>query len=127
MMQTGGLNPTGIWSFNMNFEVLELGRTGVAALGGNELIAFLPGVTESVCRRLSLEGGIITSPIDALPIVAAATNALVQENITALTYYAGTSNVTLDNANVLRRKPFGCFQGTSGTGPYVFYTVVLER
>lgn len=127
MMQAGGINEDGEWAFNMNFEVPELGRTTVAGLSGNELIAFLPGVTESVCTRLNLEAGIIASANVVNPSTpAAVTQTLVEQNITALTYYASTSSVELDSAtDDFTRQPFGCF--TLSTGQHVFYTVILER
>lgn len=128
MMQTGGINEDGQWSFNMNFEVPELGRTGVGGLNGNELIAFLPGVTQSVCTRLNLEANIIASSITDNPVTpVGVTQTLVEENIAALTYYTtSTSNVELDSAgDDFTRQPFGCFE--LSTGPYVFYTVILER
>ncbi len=128
MMQTGGINPTGRWSFNMNFEVPELGRSDTN-LTGNELIAFLPGVTESVCTRLNLEAGVLNSPVDTIPFVVGATQTLVEENITNVTYYTtSTSNVELDSTgNDFTRQPFGCFRSVNASGPFVFYTVILER
>lgn len=127
VMAQGGVNPDGTWFINMDFEVPGLGRSA-AALSGNELIAFLPGITESVCTRINLEAGILDLPTEANPAVAGTLTGggagTVDKNIGDLTDY-GSSNVTLDSAgNDLTGQPFGCF--TNG-GNNILYTVILER
>lgn len=132
MMQSGGVNPTGQWYINMDFEVPELGRTGVAQLAGNELIAFLPGITESVCTRINMEANIIASPAVANPQMAATllggAAGDVDRNLDLLTDY-GTNDSTLDTAaNDFTRQPFGCFEDvTANPRNFVLYTVILER
>jgi hypothetical protein len=127
VMQVGGANPTGVWSINMDFEVGELGRTA-AGNTGNELIAFLPGITTSVCTRINLEANIIASPADSNPAfgsdVTGTADGDVGKNITLLTQY-GTTNVSVPSA--LDGFPFGCFTTGSGDGVNVLYTVILER
>lgn len=139
MMQSGGVNPTGRWYINMNFEIPELGRTNIAGLQGNELIAFLPGITESVCTRINLEANIINSPAVANPDIGGVdlmggTNADVDYNLDLLTDY-GSNNAILDNDTAapydgdFARHPFGCFHNNNGgaTEPFIMYTVILER
>ncbi len=141
VMQIGGVNETGVWYINMDYEVPNLGRTSVAGVSGNELIAFLPGITESVCTRINLEANIITNPTTPNPIIG---NAMVgtagagaEKNISLLEHYttdipAGALGI-LDTATTtpfgdLAGQPFGCFQDNGGgTQPYVLYTVILER
>lgn len=133
VMQTGGINPTGIWYVNMDFEVPNLGRNA-AGITGNELTAFLPGITESVCTRINLEAGISASPADLNPVIgtdfSGGGNGNFDKNIGVLADYVAAQNTQLDNAgNDFTSQPFGCFNnGTgAGTGDYVMYTVLLER
>ena len=132
MMQSGGINETGQWYINMDFEIPELGRTAVANLAGNELTAFLPGITESVCTRINLEANILTNPTTPNPQLASSVlggaAGDVDRNLNVLTDY-GSSSVTLDSAaNDFTRQPFGCFEDvTANPRNFVLYTVVLER
>jgi len=130
VMQTGGINTTGVWSINMDFEVPNLGRNATG-ISGNELIAFLPGITESVCTRINLEANIIDLPTDANPSISdnltGTADGNVGKNIEDLPDY-GTTSVSLGTnitpANALDGQPFGCF---ATNGENVLYTVILER
>ena len=129
VMQTGGVNTAGTWYINMDFEVPQLGRSA-ASIAGNELIAFLPGITESVCTRVNLEAGVIASATTANPafgsnVITGNVAGSVQRNIGLLTHY-GTSNVQFPAA--FTRQSFGCFSNAAvTTGPFVMYVVLLER
>lgn len=128
VMQTGGDNTDGVWFINMDFEVPGLGRSATN-IAGNELIAFLPGITDSVCTRIDLEAGIIELPTDTNPAVPGTLTGggtgHVDKNISTMADYVATSNVELDSAtDDLTGQPFGCF--TNG-GQNVLYTVILER
>ena len=135
MMEQSGSNPTGQWYFNMDFEIDDLGRTGVAGVGGNELIAFLPGVTESVCSRINQEAGIIASAAVSNPAITGdvygGSNGDVDFSYTAVADVASATNIDLGEATVgsasLSAQPFGCFQNTGSGNEYVFYAVLLER
>jgi hypothetical protein len=132
MMQAGGANAAGAWFINMNFEVPELGRTTIPGIAGNELIAFLPGITESVCTRINLEANIIASSAVANPVLASTVLGAAADdadfNITLLSHYNSAGNRELDTTgNHFTRQPFGCFEDSSGSGTYVLYTVILER
>ena len=138
MMQAGGTNPTGQWFINMDFEIPELGRTSVAGLTGNELIAFLPGITESVCTRINLEANIIANPSIANPVIGAdlsgGATGDFDRNLNLLSDY-GSNSAILDNDTTapfdgdFARQPLGCFENGTGAGDdnYVMYTVILER
>jgi hypothetical protein len=138
MMDTNGGNTAGRWFFNYEYEVPNIGRTpGDADVSGNELIAFLPEITESVCTRINIEANIMASTIDTIPVVTfdatsggfvappgngvgAYKNILTSGDVTP----AGT--VALDNtAGDLTGQPFGCFRDSNGS--HVLYSVLLER
>ena len=133
----------GEWFFNMNFEVPELGRSSASSPVGNELIAFLPGVAESVCTRINQEAGILTDPRQTNPTSSTdyatgnvltgydfniddpATDIPSDETNISITALTGTSDVPGYGTDVLDGKPYGCFKNSDGTA--VFYTVILER
>jgi hypothetical protein len=131
VMQTGGVNEDGTWYLNMDFEVPELGREADANTAGNELIAFLPGITESVCTRINVEAGVIGSSTTANPtfgsdVVNGDVNGSVQKNINLLTDY--NYNNEVDFPVAFTGQPLGCFHNnTGGSEPFVMYVVVLER
>ncbi len=135
MMEVNGVNEEGRWYFNMDFEVENLGRDVPGSITGNELIAFLPGITESVCTRLNLEAGIINSPAALNPelgtdVVDDDNDGSVQKNIEDVaTDYSATTSVVINNtAEDFTRQTFGCFHNNNGGAePYVFYSVILER
>jgi hypothetical protein len=131
VMQVGGGNTDGEWFINMDFEVPNLGRNVTASLNGNELIAFLPGITESVCTRINLEASVIALPTDTNPVISTDLNGTASgdtgHNIDALSDYTATSISLGDNvtpANALDNRPFGCF---TTNGVHTLYTVILER
>lgn len=113
----------GVWSFNMDFEVTGLGATGTAGLPDNELIAFLPNITESVCQKINDEAGIAGIPVTANLSASYTKN---QEDDYA---WASVGSIDLDSTagGDLHGKAFGCFQNASTTGEYVFYSVLYER
>lgn len=141
------LNPgeDGRWFFNMEFEVPGIGLSRENSSAGNELIAFLPGVTDSVCRRINMEAGITNNLMADIPT---SSNLIASDEQTA-----GSVNINMERqhstgngenysvpddevvlsatlgsgtANVLAGMPFGCFRSGSG-GKLVFYSILLER
>lgn len=128
MMAGSGPNPTGRWAFNMRAQIQDVGITDAADNAGNDLIAFLPGVSENICRRLDVEAGIITGTA-AVP----AGPAYTPDPTDALDYmkddYAGppaTPNVVIGAAGstAFQGQPFGCYVNA---GVYVYYHVLVER
>lgn len=126
LMEDG--NP-GVWTFNMNFELVGLGAVGTG-LTGNELIAFLPNVTESVCRKVNEEAEIplITGTVN-VPVTADNMTA-IQDNQDSAFDISTVDNTTLTATSTptdaLDGKAFGCFRNTA-TGAYVFYNALYER
>ncbi len=128
-----GLSPLN-WTFNAEFDVPGIGQNGA---GGNDVIAFLPGVSAGVCKQVNEElGVIVTSCTGAggsmpggVPKVANATNTLVDTN--AVTGYVFPLTDRPDMVGpagcttVFDRQASGCFADT--TDRFVFYSVLLER
>jgi len=128
-MRSGGVNTDGEWTYNMDFEVPEIGVSATGA-GGNDLIAFLPGVTEAVCQRINAEAGISANVSDAPPTTADL-SATYDLNMVddGTTDYSITGNVTLTAtpANSLDGHPFGCFENVADSNTFVYYHVLNER
>ena len=119
----------GTWSFNANFFVPQI---GIDTAGGNDVIAFLSGVSSGICAQANTELGVVTTGCTASPTAgvprsdAAVTNANIIQNMnTAYTFPAGPG-VALQCAagTAFTRQPSGCFYDGAN---YVFYSVLLER
>lgn len=131
-VMSANMAPT--WYYNGNFEITGIGQDGT---GGNDLIAFLPGVTIGVCRRLNEELGIpltgtLNAPDNNVPVVAATNNLIEDTHILGDTFptSAGANVISNDGgvANAFLGQPAGCFLDTDlNGGSFVFYSVLLER
>lgn len=113
----------GDWTFNMEFEVTGLGSS-VAGFDGNELIAFLSGVTSDVCEKINDEAAVTGIPVTA--------NLSASYNINQIHSYNSLTtagNVDLDSTagGDFHGRAFGCFQNQNTSGEFVFYNVLYER
>lgn len=133
MMSTDGGNTTGTWFYNMEFEVPEIGISSADNTSvGNDLIAFLPGVSLAVCQRINVESGVTSSINDSPPIIATsfAGGAAGDYDFNMTNAYTVPVNrdETLDNAGTdLTGHAFGCFENVASSGIYVYYHVINER
>lgn len=120
----------GAWHFNANFEIPQL---GTSAAGGNDLIAFLPGVSQAVCRRLNEEYGITPggAPTFAgIPNFNATTDADVDDD-----HVEGEALPAVDKEDINNGdddfvgEPFGCFYDSTraANNRFVYYHVMIER
>lgn len=118
----------GEWHFNSNFEIAQIGLSGS---GGAELIAFLPGLSVGVCRRINRElgiGGAAGTP----PVYSGLSESVYEQTIALGALTQATTQTTFqDTASEtfppdLNGRPFGCFQNTTDD-EYVYYHVLLER
>ena len=128
IMESGNAGP---WVFNADLEVPEIGTDGV---GGNDVIAFLIGIKQSICSKINVEYGLASTP----PVLAAdlsGTSAgdygrrMYDDGGTDYTFPAGdatAANDIDDGAGAFDGQPFGCFQN-AGAGDYVYYHVIVER
>ncbi len=114
-------NP-GEWTFNMDQEVVNISTTA-AGTDGNEVIAFLSGITSSICDRLNTELGIPTGQYTASTLSIADNMEEGDTPVAAVNTIGGGAN---DSG--LAGQPYGCFQnGGNTTQPYVYYHVLLQR
>lgn len=114
----------GEWFFNAELEVPDI---GLSDEGGNEIIAFLPGLRKSICLKINEEYGIGAK----IPQLTSSRKSEYTERM----YDDGSSDYEIPDDNVpdiddgagsFDGQPFGCFKDGTG-GDYVYYHVVLER
>lgn len=123
-------NSAGTWYYNGNFEVGEIGQAGA---GGNDLIAFLPGVGQGICRKLNEELGVTisgTPTFVGIPDMNVTTDADISDTHLVADTFPTTDRQDLSGTgSSLTGKPSGCFyDSTLAAGSqFVFYAVVLER
>ncbi|MCB1782475.1 MAG: hypothetical protein KDI13_00620 [Alphaproteobacteria bacterium] len=116
-------NP-GNWAFNGELEVPDIGTAGA---NGNEIIAYLVGIKQAICRKINQEHGLGAT----IPVLSADRST----EYTTRMYDDGTTDYSLpttdvpdidDGSGSFDGKPFGCFQNAGG-GDYVYYHVIVER
>ena len=119
----------GVWFYNANFDIPEIGTDGS---GGNDIIAFLPNITQAVCRQINEEfsidttGCTLTSGIPNLNT----NGADVRDNFETGDTFPVADEPDLQGAGggcvAFTGQPTGCFHNTVGNEP-TFYSVLLER
>ncbi len=114
----------GQWVFNGGLEIPDIGLSGA---GGNDIIAYLVGIKQSICSKINEEHGLGS----AIPTLDANRDAL----FTTRMYDDGSSDYVLpttdqpdidDGSGAFDGQPFGCFQNPT-TNDYVYYHVIVER
>ncbi len=126
----------GVWYFNGNFGIEGIGTDQA------ELIAFLPGISEGICRRLNQEYGITGIPEADGVVLAdieqsrtgdvANTGAVTIDPTPAFVETLGEADVMIGSAPnlggaALAGQPFGCFLQDDTPNLYVYYHVLVER
>lgn len=125
----------GTWFFNIEFSVPEIGTESTP--NGNDLIAFLPGVTASVCEQMNQELNINTAnciPMEGnIPELDATVGQEAEINTNMESGYTlPTTQVTLQGkggatCRAFTGQPSGCFYAGEGLNQYVVYSVLFER
>lgn len=114
---------TGTWRFSGNYEITNIGLSVATDSDGNDIIAFLPDIKESICEKLNEELGIAGDNIhsaDLDPTLAA------QQMITGYSIPATEINIgTVGGAAALDGQAFGCVEDSAGD--YHYYHVLVER
>ncbi|MDB5491296.1 MAG: hypothetical protein JWO78_1145 [Micavibrio sp.] len=115
----------GTWIFSSKYQVQNVGIT-VANNTGNEIIAFLPGVTKSICTKMDQQLGIdITSGI---PTGESAVTLADNMDFNHQGIPSGVAATFGSAAAALAGQPFGCFvTGSSPNFVYTYYHVLVER
>lgn len=133
-------NAAGTWFFNANWDVPEIGLRDSA--DGNDLVAFLPGVTRAICSAVNEEVNFFrdisdcTSTDGIVPdIDSNLDESKIRETIqidSGGVSFPNSDQEDLENATAactaFIAKPAGCFyDATTNGGEYVYYSVLLER
>ena len=123
----------GIWLFSSDYQIVGIGTDDTTATSpnpANDIIAFLPGVTNALCTKVNEELGItittgVASGVATAPTAAANEMALDSDGAgndnSGFGDYAATRVIGDDFAS----QPFGCFETADGTN--VYYHVLVER
>lgn len=118
---------TGPWHFNSKNQIELIGTTdsGGPTEATADIIAFLPEISLSVCKKVNEELGLPTTiPIETGIDV---TSDMLASGGTAPGIAAGGGTIGGD-VDELDGQPFGCFQqGTGASAKYIYYHVLIER
>lgn len=112
----------GIWYFTGNYEIQDIGTSVAADPDGNDIIAFLPGISNGVCNRINEELGIsgdTTSAAnwDVTPAAQQMDDGYTIPNETDVIGDADTVGLV--------GQAFGCL--TDSAGENIYYHVLIER
>ena len=118
----------GNWLFSSDYQIDGIGTTA-AANTANDIIAFLPGVTNSLCAKVNQELG-ITITTGVASTVSTAPTAAQEQALDADGSGTDNSGIGAYDANRVigddfANQPFGCFETADGTN--VYYHVLIER
>jgi len=126
----------GVWNFNLDFRVPEIGGEAT-----EDLIAFLPGVTEIVCEQVNREFNIDMTNCDtnsgAYPTIPTGDTGVTIANVSVNMddTYTASGPVELKGVNdggtcrALNGQASGCFVDLDGANPdiFIYYSILLER
>ena len=129
LMATAG---QGTWFYNANFDIPDIGSNGD---GGNDIIAFLPNITQAICRQINTEFAIdltdCTATSGGIPnlegTLTPANISINQDN--TVTFPVGDQEDLQGEGTscaAFTGQPSGCFNDTANS-QFVFYSVLLER
>lgn len=115
----------GNWIFNAEMEVNNIGLT---EQGGNDIIAFLPGIKKAICARINEEYGLgdRIPRLDSNRDVEYMTR-MVDDGVSDYEFPTIDVPDIDDGDETFYGQPFGCFQNGGGDEDYVYYHVIVER
>ena len=128
----------GVWIFSSAYDIENIGTT-TATNGSNDIIAFLPGVSQSICERLNTELGVsagtdadgdnVPDAGIALGNVPTPADEMDNDNLGIGPAALGAAQRLLNN---LSGQPFGCADFDSGNdqaddSDLVYFHVLVER
>ena len=117
-------NP-GEWFFNPEFEIVNIGTSVGTDDAGNDYIAFLPGITESICTRINSDLGVSgNTTISSAPAATRYTTNMV----TGYTPPGDEFVLGTGSSDGLAGQPFGCFTNdVPNPVEHVYYHMILEQ
>ena len=134
-MASDGGNTGGEWFFSGENQVQFIG-TSTTNASANDIVAYLPGITQSLCGRINEELGLGNiEPAEADPTFAQSMISTGSPPSGAPTLANGNGNMINGSTTPgeLAGQPSGCFQFTGVTSgdvlnnSYVYYQVLVER
>lgn len=128
----------GQWVYSSYYQVEGIGTNDTNATSSNDIIAFLPGIKESLCERINAEFGITTGGTDAdtdgVAVGATTLPDYDTHNMDAGDPGIGTAVDTSSAAFYISGARFagqtrGCYDqdDSSAGGPFVYYHVLVAR
>ncbi|MCK5285037.1 MAG: hypothetical protein KAJ86_05565 [Alphaproteobacteria bacterium] len=132
MMASTGGNTAGTWYFNGENQIHLLGTSSgdeTPVLANVDLIAFLPGISLTLCSRINEELGLpISPPVDGGIDYATQMINTDGSTPTGLCSACGLGETIGSDTASLDGQPFGCFIEDGGANDvYVYYHVLVER
>ena len=115
----------GMWHFNAEFEIDNIGLDATTDLSGNDIIAFLPGIKRGVCSKINEKAG-ISGAIPNSTSDLSSRYTLDMDDTYSLPsdeFILGTAGG--NGTDSLTGMPFACFQNNSGD--YVYYQILVAR
>lgn len=123
----------GTWYFNADWAIPQIGvdLPGV----GNDVIAFLPGVSRTICRNINKKVNInldsCNAAVEGIPDLAVVTdNGLItSEMVNGYIFPTTAESLQGDGSSceAFSGQPMGCFTDTEDDDKHVFFSVLLER
>ncbi|MBU0800061.1 MAG: hypothetical protein KKA05_03575 [Alphaproteobacteria bacterium] len=109
----------GTWFFNAHLQIQNIGHTSTTDSSGNDVIAFLPGLTDTVCKRINEEIG-----LGEIPTTTQWPSTAYRQTMDHRYTFPARPGSILDGP--FTGHPFGCFHD-GGSGQNVYYHVLVER
>lgn len=123
----------GEWTFNGDFEIVNVGLTTSGSVEGQEVIAFLPGIKQAICSKINDELGLGTTIPNTTGSIAGVDPGTegymrIMDDAVGL---ASTNDITIGTggdqvlSGTFDGQAFGCFQNNGGE--YVYFHVLVEQ
>lgn len=115
--------------YNAELQIENVGLTNVGNGNGNDIVSYLIGITEPMCKKLNEKYGILVrtdSNGNGIPDIGGfTTNDFNRLAVMDHDYIFPTDDGTIIGGD-FTGQPFGCFEN-SDTGDLIYYFVLVER
>lgn len=120
----------GNWIFSSDYQIVGIGTDDTTATSpnpANDIIAFLPGVTNALCSKVNEELGLTDGVASVATAPTAAANEMALDSDGAGNDNSGIGDYAANRVidGNFASQPFGCFETADGTN--VYYHVLIER
>lgn len=115
----------GVWHFNAEFEIDNIGAETASSFEGNDITAFLPGISYEVCLHLNKRHGIGSTIPNSSADLSGKYLIDMDDSYTLPSEETILGTAGSNGTDALTGQPFGCFQNNSSE--YVYYHALVER